>query len=161
MKQKKETLLFIGFFLLLVGSLAAQRNTVATGGEATGSGGTISYTVGQIDYTQAEGSGGIITMGVQQPFEIFVLGTDDHPDISIEIAVFPNPTPSNPTLKFGETPYEEIRIGLYDIMGRSIYESSVFSEETTIPMENLASATYILRVSTTDRLLKTFKIIKK
>ncbi|GAB5399654.1 MAG: hypothetical protein Aureis2KO_12390 [Aureisphaera sp.] len=133
---------------------------MATGGEAIGSGGTISYSVGQIDYSQTEGSGGTISQGLQQPFEIFVLGTDEHPNIQIEMAVYPNPTRSNLTLRLNSIPLDGIRITLFDLLGRSLYEHTVISEETIIPMETLTSSTYLLMVRDDKSLLKTFKIIK-
>ncbi|MDC8003371.1 T9SS type A sorting domain-containing protein [Aureisphaera galaxeae] len=161
MKHKRMTYWLLGFLLLTAPLAMAQRNTVATGGEATGSGGTVGYSVGQIDYTEATGSGGSANLGLQQPFEIFVLGVDDQPNITIEMAVFPNPTQANLTLRLDQAPTPGMRIALYDILGRSLYENEVHFNETIIPMEALASATYILRVSDNYSLLKTFKIIKK
>lgn len=50
--------------------IQAQEAIPATGNSATGSGGTMSYTVGQVAYTTQIGISGIVTQGVQQPFEI-------------------------------------------------------------------------------------------
>ncbi len=152
--------MLLGVFLFYANVATAQKNTVATGGEATGSGGTVSYSVGQIDYEQISGSSGTVTLGVQQPFEIFVLGVNDHPNIQIEMAVFPNPTRSNLTLRLGGLPNEGMHLILYDLMGRSIYKDRILSDETQIPMESLATSAYILRIVENNTLLKTFKIIK-
>ncbi|HRH68316.1 MAG TPA: hypothetical protein PLB89_02300 [Flavobacteriales bacterium] len=52
--------------LVLIGHTSiAQRNTVSAGGEAMGSGGTVSFSVGQLDYITASGSGGSAQQGVQ------------------------------------------------------------------------------------------------
>lgn len=54
--------------LALIGHASiAQQNTVAAGGEATGTGGTVSFSVGQLDAFTATGSGGTAQHGVQQP----------------------------------------------------------------------------------------------
>ena len=50
MKHKK-TITSIAFLLLGLGGLHAQEALPATGGEATGAGGSSSYTVGQVVYT--------------------------------------------------------------------------------------------------------------
>ncbi|MCK4748161.1 MAG: hypothetical protein KAT15_14025, partial [Bacteroidales bacterium] len=63
-------------FLLLGFSLAglnAQEAIPATGGEANGSGGTVSYTVGQLLYHTQSANSGTVAQGVQQPFEILEL----------------------------------------------------------------------------------------
>jgi hypothetical protein len=45
----------------------AQQAVLAAGGEATGAGGTVSFSVGQIDFVEATGAGGKANQGVQQP----------------------------------------------------------------------------------------------
>jgi len=50
--------------------LQAQVAIPASGGNATGTGGTVSYSVGQVFYTINTGTTGFIVQGVQQPFEI-------------------------------------------------------------------------------------------
>jgi hypothetical protein len=45
----------------------SQETLSASGGDATGSGGTVSYTVGQVFYTSLTGSTGTVSEGVQQP----------------------------------------------------------------------------------------------
>mgnify|MGYP000474435928 CR=1 FL=1 len=69
MKHKK-TITSVVFVLLGLGGLHAQENAVTTGGEATGAGGTASYSVGQVVYTTNTGTNGSVAQGVQQPFEI-------------------------------------------------------------------------------------------
>ncbi|MGB4776444.1 MAG: gliding motility-associated C-terminal domain-containing protein [Daejeonella sp.] len=61
-------------FLLVYALLAcasvklwAQQGVSASGGEATGAGGNVSYSVGQIDYSAVSSAGGSITEGLQQP----------------------------------------------------------------------------------------------
>ncbi|MBT3871042.1 MAG: hypothetical protein HOF75_00230, partial [Flavobacteriaceae bacterium] len=49
----------IVFFLLFTVEFTfAQAALTASGGEAVGDGGSLSYTIGQVDYIQASGSGG-------------------------------------------------------------------------------------------------------
>jgi len=46
--------------------LFAQQGTVAAGGEATGTGGTMSYSIGQVDYLMYSSSHGSLSLGLQQ-----------------------------------------------------------------------------------------------
>ena len=160
MKHKKSTILFV---LLLFWGLAqghAQQNTVTAGGDASGTDGTVSYSIGQIDYIQATGSGGTANQGVQQPFEFYVLGTNDLPQIQLEVAVFPNPTTTNVQLHLGNFQIEDLYYALYDIHGRLLRHEVIHTETTKIPMEHLAAAVYVLHITQKGKHLKSFKIIK-
>ncbi|MDZ7649057.1 MAG: hypothetical protein U5K54_18860 [Cytophagales bacterium] len=76
----------LGIALLLslgLHSLHAQVAVPAAGGNAAGSGGTVSYTVGQAVYT-VEGSNGSVAQGVQQPYKISIItGLDDAKEITL------------------------------------------------------------------------------
>jgi hypothetical protein len=50
--------------------LAMQNTIPAAGGNAKGSGGSASFTVGQIFYTKLSGTNGTVIQGIQQPYEI-------------------------------------------------------------------------------------------
>ncbi|MBT3920140.1 MAG: hypothetical protein HOF24_07130, partial [Flavobacteriaceae bacterium] len=63
-----KTILFC--LLITVEFTFAQSALTASGGEAVGAGGSLSYTIGQVDYIQASGSGGTASQGVQQAFTI-------------------------------------------------------------------------------------------
>jgi hypothetical protein len=66
-------------------AMYAQDTTPASGGNATGTGGSVSYTIGQIVYTTNSGTNGSLSQGVQQPYEIsLVTGIEEPSDISIQ-----------------------------------------------------------------------------
>ena len=66
--MKKNTLLY--FAMLLTVFAKAQQNPVAAGGVATGSNGTVSFSIGQlVDDTYTNGNY-TITQGLQQPYEV-------------------------------------------------------------------------------------------
>jgi hypothetical protein len=56
--REKTIIICIVFLLLVLGGLQAQQTSAAAGGEASGIGGTSSYTVGQTVYTSVSGTGG-------------------------------------------------------------------------------------------------------
>jgi hypothetical protein len=52
--------------------LAMQNTISSAGGNAKGSGGSASFTVGQIFYTKLSGTNGSVVQGIQQPYEISI-----------------------------------------------------------------------------------------
>ena len=98
MKHQKA-ITSIAFLLLGLGGLHAQDAVPATGGEATGTSGTASYSVGQVVYTTNTGTTGSVAQGVQQPYDISItVGINEMP-ISLEWSVYPNPTTGFLTVK--------------------------------------------------------------
>jgi hypothetical protein len=82
-------LLLCGFSL----TIQAQNTIPTSGGNANGSGGSVSYTVGQIVYTTNLGTNGSSAQGVQQPYEISVIaGIEEASTITLEVMVYPNPS---------------------------------------------------------------------
>lgn len=138
----------------------AQSSIVVTGGNGIGSGGSVSYSVGQIADTTAAGPNGSVTQGVQQPIEILLVGMDNYPDISLTASVYPNPTSANVLLKTDMQNSDNISFQLYDLYGKLITTQKLTSSITAIPMESLAGGTYFLNVVANNTELKSFKIIK-
>ena len=157
MKHKK-TIKSVAFLLLGLGGLNAQENPTASGGEATGAGGTASYSVGQVVYTAATGTNGSITQGVQQPYEISVTTGVNKTTINLELSVYPNPTTDYLTLKVEDN--TELNYHIYDNHGKIIANKKVTATTSTINLESLPKATYFLNVVNNSQVLKTFKIIK-
>jgi hypothetical protein len=158
MKHKKVKLSV--FLLGLVLTAQAQQATTATGGDASGSGGTVAYSVGQIVYTTNTGTTGLVAHGVHQPYEISIaLGTEDN-SINLELTAYPNPTTNFLTLNVVKAETSTINFELYDISGKLIESRKILSSSETIAMENLPTATYFLKVTNNNNELKIFKIIK-
>jgi hypothetical protein len=142
-------------------AINAQSTIPATGGNATGSGGSVSYTVSQIIYQTISGSNGIVTLGVQQPYEISVVtAVETVKDISLEMVVYPNPATDFVKLKIENYETDNLKYQLYDINGSLLLDNKVESNETSIIMSNYLPSTYFLKISDKNKVVKTFKIIK-
>ena len=138
----------------------AQQASTATGGDASGSGGTVAYSVGQVVYVTNTGSNGSVAQGVQQPYEISIgLGVENQ-SINLAIAAYPNPTNDYLTLSVSNLELSNLNFQLFDISGKLIENRKITSTTEIICMENLASATYFLKVTNNNNEVKTFKIIK-
>jgi hypothetical protein len=153
----KKTIACVGFLLLGLG-LQAQESSSAAGGEAIGTGGTSSYTVGQTVYTSASGIGGTSSQGVQQSYEISITTGVEIASINLELYAYPNPTIANLTLEVEDA--SDLRYQFYDLQGNIILNETVTSNTTTINLEGQASAVYFLKVLKNNQAFKTFKIIK-
>ncbi len=161
--MKKKKMVFVCCFLLLIATaLNAQNHTDASGGNVSGSGGTASYSVGQIDYTTIKGSGGIATEGVQQPLEIFevISGIDEVSSADVKAVVFPNPTSSYVELQLGNTIKGQLNYELFDQNGSYITQESISGNVSMINMTSLTSGIYFLKVINSSKIIKTFKIVK-
>lgn len=146
---------------LIYANTFGQDAVVSNGGDASGSGGSSSYTIGQTVVSGGSGSGVAVDAGVQQPFEIFVLVGVEELDIDLSISVHPNPTTAYLTIStktFREKSYTYV---LSDSKGTLISSSSINSEMVSIDMQNLSASFYFLTVSSGQKAIKTFKIIKK
>ena len=67
----KKTVL-VAFLLCVVFSIKAQQSIITSGGEATGTNGSASYSIGQLITTTTTNGTGSVSAGVQQAFEISV-----------------------------------------------------------------------------------------
>jgi hypothetical protein len=161
MKNKKfkiTAFLFLGLGLL---SLQAQESIPASGGVATGSGGTTSYSVGQVVYTTNAGTTGTVSQGVQQPFEISVVTQIKNAEnIKLEAMVYPNPTKEFVKLKVESYKVENLIYEIYNINGKLLQSKKIENEETNIEMKSFAGSTYFIKVMQKEKEIKTFKIIK-
>ena len=143
--------------------IQAQQAYLVSGGNATGSGGSISYSIGQIDYITATGTTGSVSQGLQQPFEISTLSGQEFTQINLQMIVYPNPAVSIVNLKIDASEtfnIESMSYQLFDISGKEIVNKKITDSETQISLENLSSAIYFLKVSESDKTIKTFRIIK-
>ena len=160
--MRHKRLQFSAVLLLGLGltGLQAQENLNATGGDANGSGGSTSYSIGQMVYTTNTGDNGSVAQGVQQAFEISVLGVEDLDETNPSATVYPNPTTDYLTLEVKELDYEALNFQLFDIQGRLLQTQKITNNQTHIVMSTLPAAIYFIKVSQGNKALKTFKIIK-
>lgn len=152
--------LVFGLCLLVwgVSNLFAQSGSVASGGTAAGTGGTVTYSVGQAVYTTATGSGGVITQGLQQPYDLFI--NVETSNIEASVSLYPNPTKEFVILNVANVNVEDLSYQLFDMQGKLISSNKLANNETRIQMTELASATYFVKVLNVNNESKTFKIIK-
>ncbi len=160
--MKKRTIILAIVLFVIVISTKAQETVPATGGEASGSGGSASYTVGQMVYTTEVGTGdNSIAQGVQQPFEISVVsGIEEAKGINLSVSAYPNPVTNYLTIKVENYETANLQYQILDINGKLLQSVKATGQETKIETNKLAPAIYFVKVLDNKKEIKIFKIIK-
>lgn len=141
----------------------AQQIILTTGGDASGTGGSASWSVGQVAYTYDKGEDGSSSLGVQQPYRVIMVGIDE-PAIELSVSVYPNPFNDALHIRLEllhpESNTDGLSFGLHDIHGKLLLHQKIVSELTTIPLDDLTDAVYLLQISRNASEIETFKIFK-
>ena len=157
-RLKLSAVLLLGLGLT---GLQAQESVNATGGNASGSGGSISYSVGQVAYQNHTGTNGSVAQGVQQAYEILVVtAIEQAKGISLSVTAYPNPTTDYLTLEVKDFELSTLSFQLYDMNGKLLQSEKITGNQTSIVMSNLVPASYFVKVIQGNKEVKTFKIIK-
>jgi len=161
MKQKNRTLIPLLLLSLFSEAISGQVTVPAAGGTAAGTGGTVTYTVGQIAFSTLTGSNGFIIQGVQQPFEISTITGIEEETISLDYLVYPNPVSGMLRLIIGAPDPENYRFQLFNLNGILLLNSKITERDTEVSMEHLLPSIYFIRVLRGNIEVKLFKIVKR
>ncbi len=158
----KNTKKQVGVLLLslVFNGAQAQESLNASGEQAVGSGGSSSYSIGQVVYTTNNGTTGSVAQGVQQAYEISSSAGIEVKGIELSCSVYPNPTVNTLILSVDDDLNSNLTYQLFDANGRMIAGNPVSEEKTAIDMSDLVPASYFLKVNRDNKEIKTFKIIK-
>jgi hypothetical protein len=161
MMHKSKLIIIIALFSFNIAHLLAQETIATSGGNFTGSEGSVSYTIGQVAFSTFSGTNSSVVQGIQQPFEISVVtAVENTADIKLNCIVYPNPTRNIIKLSIESPDFDNMYYRLFDTIGNSILDMKVENEETEVSMNNLVPSIYFLRVIKNKKEVKTFKIIK-
>ena len=136
----------------------------ASGEDATGSFGSVTYSIGQVFYTYIGESVYNVSQGIQQgELATTTLSTTENSnEPKTEMFVFPNPTTDFVSISMDgyESALGQRSYQLYDLQGRLLKQDVLIQMETQINVSDLRASIYLLQVSNNNRILKTFKIVK-
>lgn len=145
--------------ILLSAQLYAQEGTNTAGGDATGLGGSVSFTVGQLDYLVSEDSliggdslrmagppVGNASQGIQQA-EDKTQATVANDYASVEISAGPNPAVDFIDVTIKNYSGETVLYVLSDAGGKVVLNGSSSSLQFRIDIGEVASGNYLLRFS--------------
>jgi hypothetical protein len=152
------TSLGVVMMLINLSSSLGQSNTVSAGGDAEGSNGSVSYSIGQVFYVAAEGENGNVNQGVQQPYDAEIITGIERKDI--RAVIYPNPTLGQIQLQFDSDSYANYRAELIDATGRLIIDQNQLASSNTFSLEMASSGIYTLLVYQNNKLVKSFRVVK-
>jgi len=156
MKKIVSTLII---FITVALSINAQQNIVASGGLATGTGGNISFSIGQIDFLYSTNASFNITQGVQQVYNLNVTAVrNNFVEDDRYINIYPNPTREGIYLDFEK--FHEATYTIYDYTGNIIATNTIETSKTFIQLQTLPAATYIILITQPDKPQKSYLISK-
>ena len=156
-----KTILIRSCALIVSFTAQSQESIAATGGESVGSGGTSSYTLGQVFYTATTGSNGTISQGIQKSIELFALSNPALTSVNLEAVIYPNPTSDQVMLTITDIALTDLGYVLLDIQGKVVSNAKINTIDTRVSLQGLSAGIYVLKVNQKNSELKTFKIIKK
>ncbi|NOR88297.1 MAG: T9SS type A sorting domain-containing protein [Bacteroidales bacterium] len=162
MKYKNLKLTITLFCGLGLTNLLAQETINVTGENASGNGGSVSYSIGQLVYKSHTGENTSILEGVQQPYEIsVVVSIPEAENIKLSISAYPNPTNRYLTVKVENYDTEDLQYQFFDTNGKHLQTIQATGLETQIEVIKLVPANYFVKVLDNRKEIKVFKIIKR
>jgi hypothetical protein len=151
-------LLFVNSFFLKIN---AQVSPTASGKNIVETGGSISYSVGQVVYLYKTDNNSSFIEGVQQPYEISEVLDLSENFLDLKVDIFPNPTSNYLTIKMGTKDFSDLDYSIYNSIGKVILEKKKIEELIQIDMQSFATGIYFLQINQNQKLVKSYKIIKK
>ncbi len=165
----------IFLLLFIMSGIYAQKAITASGGDVSGTTGTVSFTLGEVVYTSHSGSNGSVAQGVQQPYIITEeTSIEEAEGLNLTMIAYPNPatdfliisidnieqTKHTLSQKHKQGFDTDLSYELFNINGRIFQKSRIESTSTPIDMTGLSSSFYHIRIKYGKDVIKTFKIIK-
>ena len=154
--------IFLVILIFIMIPSYAQEGMLPAGGEGAGSGGSVSFSLGQILQTCSGGEEYELMHGVQQPYEISIVSSPGQfKEIGLALSTYPNPADDFLVLKVDSHIWEELEFEMYNSEGKILLSGRLMNAGTNIDMSPLTPGMYLLRVSMKNEPVKTFKIIRK
>lgn len=148
--------------LLIALNLKGQTSMNTSGGDGTGNGGSVAFSIGQVFFQVVEDPQISFSEGVQQAFEISIIdGVEEEKPFSFAISAFPNPIMDVLHIELKDEFSGTVMFQVHDAIGNLIQEGEASSSKFTIQTTNWSGGAYYLHVYITDSLQSsTLKIVK-
>ena len=136
-----------------------QQAAVASGGDVQGTGGSVAYSIGQVDYQSYSNDTWQINEGVQQPVETFQISSvGNSPEFTVQIG--PNPVSNEIYIRADQSVLFALSFELFDIQGKRIKALQSVPEDGKIDLAELPAASYQLVIYNLNEPIHNYKLIK-
>ena len=153
-------LIFYLFLSMFCCTVVFAQQVVTTGGATSQTAlGGISYTIGEVVTETLTTSGTTLTQGFQQT-NLKVTAISEIANLGFAITAFPNPATDFVKLSLSDDKVKGLRYVLFDMNGKTITDKQFEGIETIISFLGISPASYILKIFSDQKEVKSFKIIK-
>ena len=151
--------LFLVFVLFSDLTVQGQSGLISSGISYSNQKGSISSSVGQIDFLHTKSEKGSIRAGLQHPIEYNTVSNINNTLIP-NISLYPNPTSDLVLVKIEVHKQDPFQFNLFDLNGQIIKNGLLFNNINSIFLSQLPSNTYILSLYLKNQFIQSFQIIK-
>ena len=152
------TLITIVFLNFITESIHGQNALSTTGGHFKSTGGSTSFTVGQVAYVLKKGTGSYLNEGVQQVYTKKTTPIEELVYLK-EVQLYPNPTQETFNLIISTKEDVQIRYTIMDYLGKEIRNGNILSEKSEISLRDLPAGNYFISLKSKKE-NRIFKIVK-
>ena len=152
--------LILSVLLMSCGFSSFGQNALSsTGGHFKSTGGSTSFTVGQVVYVLKKGNGPYLNEGVQQVYTKKTTPVEELVYLK-EVQLYPNPTQETMTLILSSKEDVQVRYTIMDYLGKEIKNGNILSEKSEISLRDLPSGNYFISLKSKkeNRIFKMVKI---
>jgi hypothetical protein len=157
-KLIKKSIIPIVVFISFGFSSFGQNALSAAGGHFKTSGGSTSFTVGQVAYVLKNGTGSYLNEGVQQVYTKKTTPIEELVYLK-EVQLYPNPTQETMTLILSSKEDIQVRYTIMDYLGKEIRNGNILSEKSEISLRDLPSGNYFISLKSKKE-IRIFKMVK-
>jgi hypothetical protein len=154
----KKSLIPLVVFLSFGFNSFGQNALSTTGGHFKSTGGSTSFTVGQVAYVLKKGTGSYLNEGVQQVYTKKTTPTEELVYLK-EVQLYPNPTQETFNLIISTKEDVQIRYTIMDYLGKEIRNGNILSEKSEITLRDLPAGNYFISLKSKKE-NRIFKIVK-
>jgi hypothetical protein len=157
-KLIKKSIIPIVVFISFGFSSFGQNALSAAGGHFKSSGGSTSFTVGQVAYVLKKGTGSYLNEGVQQVYTKKTTPIEELVYLK-EVQLYPNPTQETFNLIISTKENVQVRYIIMDYLGKEIRNGNILSEKSEISLRDLPAGNYFISLKSKKE-NRIFKIVK-
>ena len=137
-------------------SVLAQSNIVTAGGDAASATGSVSYSIGQIDFQYSSSADYSVSEGVQQTYSFDTALSIDDIKYEFQLSIWPNPSADEMNIEY-TTSYElPLSLTITDVKGAVVASQSVTQGQYSFNVNTWAVGTYYVNLNNGEAV----KIIK-
>ena len=142
-----KTLFTVLVSCITMSCVFAQSNIVTGGGNAASSTGSVSYSIGQIDFQYTSSADYSVSEGVQQTYSFDTALSINDIQYDFQLSIWPNPSVDKMNLEF-TTNYElPLSLTVTDVKGAVVANRSVTQGQYSFDVNTWAAGTYYINLN--------------